>query len=63
MLYQPHNPHEYITTGVLASRLGVTVNCIERWRCDGKGPKPTYVGRRVRYLWSDVLHWLATGSR
>ena len=60
---KPHDPHAYITTKELARRLGVTVNCIERWRCAGKGPKPTFAERLVRYLWADVLHWLATGSR
>jgi predicted DNA-binding transcriptional regulator AlpA len=62
-VFTPYNPYEYIDTPTLADRLGVTVNCIERWRCQKKGPKPTYCGRRVRYLWADVLHWLAAGSR
>ena len=55
--------HELITTKQLAHYLHVSVNVIERWRGRQKGPEPTYVGSRVRYIWANVLHWLKTGGR
>ena len=64
MLDKPYGPQEYVTTKELARRIGVTANCIERWRLVGKGPLPTYLNRHcVRYLWANCLRWLETGSR
>ena len=56
----------YITSKELATLLGVTVNCIERWRSSGTGPKIPYIvvgGRMIRYLLEDVEAHLASLRR
>ncbi|MCL6566996.1 MAG: helix-turn-helix domain-containing protein [Acidobacteriia bacterium] len=33
----------------VAERLGVTRNCLAKWRCQGRGPAFIKIGRLVRY--------------
>jgi predicted DNA-binding transcriptional regulator AlpA len=57
---------KYITSKELATLLGVTLSCIERWRSTGTGPKIPYIivgNRMVRYLLEDVEAHLASLRR
>jgi predicted DNA-binding transcriptional regulator AlpA len=41
-----------------ARYLGVSVQCLNRWRAEGRGPTGRKVGVQVRYRPSDVEAWL-----
>ena len=47
---------EYLTPEQLAARWegAVTLGGLANWRSQGKGPKFSKIGRRVRYALSDV---------
>ncbi len=53
-----YNPDQFISAQELAKRIFISVKGLEAMRSRGDGPKPTYIGRRVRYRWGDVLDWL-----
>ena len=48
-----------LNTNELAAMLGVTVNTLQIWRHQGKGPQYIKLSRRaVRYKERDVLAWM-----
>ena len=49
---------DYISTETLATRLELTVACLEKWRREGTGPKWSRLGGAVRYNVCDVERWL-----
>jgi predicted DNA-binding transcriptional regulator AlpA len=52
-------PDELLSTPALAEWLGVTVQCLKKWRASGRGPQFVRVGTNtVRYRRGDVLDWL-----
>ena len=54
---------DFLTDQQLADLVGVTPRTTLRWRRDGGGPAFTRAGhRRVLYLRSDVMTWLASNS-
>lgn len=48
-----------MTTDDLADYCNVTRRTVQNWRNTGRGPKPTRIGRYVRYRPVDVEEWLA----
>ena len=46
----------------LAADIGVTTVTLYRWRRDGRGPKFTRAGSRIRYRRRDVDQWLESRS-
>ncbi len=52
------------TSEQLASYLGIQPRTLETWRRRRCHPELRYrrVGRRIRYLGSDILHFLADGA-
>ena len=50
---------EYLTTGELSKLVNITVNALERMRCEGRGPPFVRFGRSVRYHWPTVQAWMA----
>ena len=42
----------------VAALLGVPVATVYKWRSKGQGPPGHKVGRHVRYVHSEVMHWL-----
>ena len=46
----------------LASRLGVTVAALRRWRRFGQGPAYLKLGAAVRYRTEDVEAWLRAST-
>jgi excisionase family DNA binding protein len=49
--------------GDVAAYLNVPERTLEQWRRAEKGPRWAFVGRHVRYAWSDVDAWLAKQAR
>ncbi len=48
-----------LNTNELSAMLGVTVNTLQIWRHQGKGPKYFKLSRRaVRYKERDILAWM-----
>ncbi len=41
-----------------AARLGLTANCLAKWRCRRFGPRFVRYGRTIRYLENDLNTWL-----
>jgi len=41
----------------LAERLNIAARTIERWRCEGKGPRYHKFGSRCLYSLNDILLW------
>ena len=41
-----------------AARLGLTGNCLAKWRCKRVGPPYVQFGRTIRYLTDDLDAWL-----
>jgi predicted DNA-binding transcriptional regulator AlpA len=56
----PASPsQEFLTPTELSSRIGIAVQTLARWRCEGKGPVFTKVGgKKVIYRSSEVDSWL-----
>lgn len=48
------DPNDLIAPDVAARNLGVTENCLAKWRCLGGGPRFVKIGRRVRYRRADI---------
>ena len=44
-----------------AKRLNVAPGTLQNWRCLGKGPIATRLGRAVRYREEDLEHFIAQG--
>jgi predicted DNA-binding transcriptional regulator AlpA len=42
-----------------AARVGVTGNCLAKWRCRRTGPRYVRFGRTIRYLEGDLNEWIA----
>lgn len=51
-------PTEWLSPQQLAAELGVPVQSIYRWRCNGTGPRGHVVGRHVRYSRESINAWL-----
>ena len=50
---------EVLSSSEVAGMLGVTVNALNIWRHQGKGPKYLKFSRRaIRYRMQDVLDWM-----
>lgn len=47
----------YLTVDQLAERLGLSPNAVYIMNHRGTGPRPTKLGRRVRYTLADVETW------
>ncbi|MFO7782355.1 helix-turn-helix domain-containing protein [Thioalkalivibrio sp.] len=56
-MQEPSNPHH--STGNAAAYLGNSERTLARWRSLREGPPYIRVGRKVRYLQSDLDEWLA----
>lgn len=46
--------NDLISPEIAARNLGVTENCLAKWRCCGGGPKFVKIGRRIRYRRVDL---------
>lgn len=52
-----------MTTIEAAEVLGVSVKVLQKWRCEGGGPKYVRVSYRVvKYLERDLLDWVESRS-
>jgi excisionase family DNA binding protein len=49
---------ELVTRAELAEFTGFSVSALAHWAGEGIGPKPTRIGRAVRYRKRDVTAWL-----
>jgi hypothetical protein len=58
----PSPPELYLNTTKVAERTSFTVKALESLRARGKGPRWRAVGRRVVYLWADVVAWIERGG-
>ena len=56
---QPIQQPEFILPQELSARLGIAVQTLARWRCEGRGPEYLKIGsRRVAYPADAVNAWL-----
>jgi hypothetical protein len=46
-----------------ARRLGTSVRTLQKWRCNGKGPRFVRLSRAVRYDPADLDRFIAAGLR
>ncbi|MFF0262585.1 helix-turn-helix transcriptional regulator [Streptomyces microflavus] len=46
-----------ITPKELAEHLGVPLQTVYGWNCDGSGPRYSRFGKRIRYAVADVEAW------
>lgn len=53
---------EIATTAEVAAYTKTSIPTLNRWRAEGKGPKPRYFGRSVRYRREDVLAWIEAAT-
>ena len=44
----------------VAEYLGIPVQTLYRWRCQGYGPRGRRMGKHVRYIPDDVREWVAS---
>ena len=51
-----------LTTREAATHLAVSPRTLEGWRRVGKGPRPTALGRLVRYRTADVIAYVMEAS-
>jgi excisionase family DNA binding protein len=51
-------PRELITTKELASRLGVSLSTVHRWRTGPEFPAPIRLGQSIRWRLQEVEEWL-----
>jgi hypothetical protein len=49
--------------GDAARRLGTSVRTLQKWRCNGKGPRFVRLSRAVRYDPADLDTFIAVGRR
>jgi predicted DNA-binding transcriptional regulator AlpA len=52
--------NDYLSNEDLATRYGVPIKTVRKWRYEGTGPQGFRVGRHVRYREADVRRWEAT---
>jgi excisionase family DNA binding protein len=57
------NLPELSTRDELAEFTGLSVSALAHWNVRGTGPKPTRIGRSVRYRKRDVIAWLDASGR
>jgi predicted DNA-binding transcriptional regulator AlpA len=51
--------HELMTSGEVATLLGVSQATLCRWRERGTGPPALWLSARMpRYFWNDVQRWM-----
>lgn len=48
----------YLTTEQVSTMIGVTVETLNHWRCDKKGPDYYKVGGKVVYAYKDVIAYM-----
>jgi predicted DNA-binding transcriptional regulator AlpA len=53
-MHRTDDPNDLIAPETAARNLGVTENCLAKWRCCGGGPRFVKIGRRVRYRRTDL---------
>lgn len=53
-MHRTDDPNDLIAPETAARNLGVTENCLAKWRCLGGGPKFVKLGRRIRYRRTDL---------
>jgi predicted site-specific integrase-resolvase len=58
LLPLPEDNNTYIPASRLPSHIGIAAQTLARWRCEGRGPEFTKVGRRVAYRSGAVRAWL-----
>jgi hypothetical protein len=51
----PHTERVYLTQSELAERWLISVRTLEGWRMNGRGPRVTKIGKRVRYSIVEIL--------
>lgn len=49
---------EYLTPGEAGRFVGVAMQTLARWRCDGSGPQFIRVGRKIMYAVADLTAWM-----
>jgi predicted DNA-binding transcriptional regulator AlpA len=60
---QPAAPADWLSPAQLADWLGVPVRSVYVWNQLGTGPRPTKIGKHVRYSRQAVASWLAEQGR
>ena len=60
-----HIPLEerYLTVAEVAAWTTLSMDTLNKWRCNGYGPKFSKIGHRVAYRAGDVQAFLAANSR
>ena len=58
----PHAGDELMTMQEVADIVRVPVATLRYWRHLGTGPRSFRIGRSVRYLHTEVVHWLEEQS-
>jgi len=60
----PFHDEKFLTTKEAAAYLGLMPCTLEKWRCQGKGPRFVKLGSKaVRYRRSDLDAFVAGGAR
>jgi predicted DNA-binding transcriptional regulator AlpA len=54
---------ELLREAEAARRLGTSVRTLQKWRCNGKGPRFVRLSRAVRYDPADLDTFIAVGRR
>jgi len=52
-----------MTTPQLSDYLGLSPHTLQRYRCNGGGPKFKKIGNKIFYAESDVMAWIEASSR
>lgn len=56
------DPREFLTVREAARLCGFAVHTMNRWRCEGRGPRFRPIGRSIRYLRSELIAWMNGGT-
>jgi predicted site-specific integrase-resolvase len=51
----------FVAEGQAARFLGVSVQTLRNWRCQGRGPAYIKKGRMVRYAMQDLMDYMTAG--
>jgi predicted site-specific integrase-resolvase len=51
----------FVAEGEAAKFLGLSVQTLRNWRCQGRGPAYIKKGRMVRYAMQDLVDFMAMG--
>ena len=43
-----------------AEHLALSTKALEKWRCQGTGPRYLKLGNRIRYRLEDLIEWMPT---